>query len=225
MEGGRQPVVRHTITLSRRAGAGARASSSTWSACSNTRLGMRSRTTTPVSSATRSLRLSRCWMLRVEYTSRPGSSKASTSCQRLARSLPGALLRASSSTSTSWGRRWSTAATSNSSSSTPRWRNRLRGTCSSPSAWRAVSRQPWVSSRPITTSSRPDEHLVAAGALVGPDHRGGEELSGPSETGRYGAGQCRSAAPRRSPERRDDGLREALKEDSWGQSGGICGLS
>ena len=48
---------------------------------------------------TTSLRLSRCWMLIVVWTSMPASSSSITSCQRRSWRLPGALRCASSSTS------------------------------------------------------------------------------------------------------------------------------
>ena len=44
-----------------------------------------------------------CWMLTVEMTSMPASSRVSTSSQRFACSEPGALVWASSSTRASWG--------------------------------------------------------------------------------------------------------------------------
>ena len=63
--------------------------SSIWSASSTTQSGTVSRCRTPVTSATTSFRLSRCWMLTVVITSMPARQAASTtSSQRLA--SPGA---------------------------------------------------------------------------------------------------------------------------------------
>ena len=77
--------------------------SSIWSAARTTSSGTFSCCSMPVIWATTSLRLSRCWTLTVEITVIPASSSSSTSCQRLGFLLPGVLVWASSSTSTTWG--------------------------------------------------------------------------------------------------------------------------
>ena len=75
-------------------------------------------------------------------------------------------------------------------------------------------------SMPINTSWRPRRWLDW---IIGAR----EDLTGPSQAGKDGRGLgCRrSAAPRRPREGRDDGLRAALKEDSWERPIGICGVS
>ena len=93
--------------------------SSTSSAASSTRSGRRSRTGAPVMLSTMSATLSRCCTFIVEMTSIPASRRASTSCQRFSRAEPGALVWASSSTSTTWGRRAMTASVSISSTVVP----------------------------------------------------------------------------------------------------------
>jgi hypothetical protein len=72
---------------------------------------------------------------------------------------------------------------------------------------------------PINTLWRPRRWLER---IIG----AGTELLGPSQAGRdgLGRGSCwRSGAPRRPREGRDDGLRAALKEDSWERPIGSAG--
>ena len=82
---------------------------------------------TPVICSTTSLRLARCWMLTVEITSMPASSSSSTSCQRFSLRLPGTLVCASSSTSTTSGLRARIASTSISSNVWPRYSSDAAG--------------------------------------------------------------------------------------------------
>ena len=88
--------------------------SSIWSAARTTSSGTFSCCSMPVIWVTTSLRLSRCWTLTVEITVMPASRSSSTSCQRLGFLLPGVLVWASSSTSTTCGWRARTASTSSS---------------------------------------------------------------------------------------------------------------
>ena len=133
----------------------------------STRSGTVSRTATPVMRDTTSARLSRCWMLSAVQTSMPASSSSSTSCQRLGCRLSGALVCASSSTTTSLGLRASAASMSNSSRILPRYSILRRGRISRPSIRASVSRRPWVSARPIDDidaiglqGARPGQHCV-----------------------------------------------------------------
>ena len=84
------------------------------SASSNTLSGTVSRTCTRVIFCRMSLSPSRCWMLSVVHTSMPAASSSSVSCQRLGWRLPGMLLWASSSRSSSRGLRASALSRSNS---------------------------------------------------------------------------------------------------------------
>jgi hypothetical protein len=78
---------------------------------------------------------------------------------------------------------------------------------------------PTPGAMPNNTLRRPRrwlERIIGAGTeLLG--------LLGAGPDGR-GLGRRRSAAPRRPREGRDDGLRAALKEDSWERPVGICGV-
>ena len=94
-----------------------------------------------------------CWMLTVEITSMPASSRASTSCQRFALREPGALVWASSSTRATCGCRASTASRSISSSVDAAVRRpRGAGRPRAPRACAAVAARPWVSTTATTTS-------------------------------------------------------------------------
>src|SRR5450756_1326597 len=75
---------------------GVRATSTTSSASSTTQSGTVSRTRTPLTCHTWSLRLSRCCTFMLVRTPIPASSSSCTSCQRLAFLLPGTLLCANS---------------------------------------------------------------------------------------------------------------------------------
>ncbi len=88
----------------------------TSSASASTSSGSVSRTRTPVSSATWSLRLSRCWTLTVEKTSISAASTSATSSKRFGCSTPGAFVCASSSIRQSSGERFRIAGRSISSS-------------------------------------------------------------------------------------------------------------
>ena len=92
-----------------------------WSAVRTTSSGTVSRCRTPVIRSTSSLSDSRCWMLTVVMTSMPARRISSTSAARLACRLPGTLVWASSSTSTTAGARAMIASVSISVNSTPRW--------------------------------------------------------------------------------------------------------
>ena len=116
-----------------RSASGGMSTTSMASARSTTASGTVSFTTTPVTCATASFRLSRCCTLTAVYTSIPASSSSSTSCHRLGWRDSGAFVWASSSTRTSAGRRARAASRSNSSTSTPRYARRSRGRTSSPS--------------------------------------------------------------------------------------------
>jgi hypothetical protein len=109
---------------------GGRSTSSTSSARSKTASGIVSRTRTQVICATMSLSDSRCCTLSVVCTSMPASSSSSTSCQRFGWREPGALVCASSSTSSSPGRRFSAASRSNSCELTPRCSSGRSGSAS-----------------------------------------------------------------------------------------------
>ena len=126
--------------------------SSTWSAARTTASGTVSRCLTPVICSTTSFTDSRCWTLTVVITSMPAVSSSSTSWWRLGLRDPGTLVWASSSTSTTWGRRARTASTSISSKMAPRWVMSRRGTISRSRSWAAVLGRPWVSTNPTTTS-------------------------------------------------------------------------
>ena len=91
-------------------------------------------------------------MFSVEMTSMPASRTSSTSCQRFSLREPGTLVCASSSMSTTWGRRAMTASTSISSNVEPRYSIVVRGTTSRSRTWSSVFGRPWVSYRPMTTS-------------------------------------------------------------------------
>src|SRR5919106_2433301 len=84
--------------MRRRSASGVMSASSIWSAARTTWSGPVSRWRTPVMRSITSLSDSRCWMLRVEITWIPASSRAWMSCQRLACREPGTLVCASSST-------------------------------------------------------------------------------------------------------------------------------
>src|SRR5438445_1932046 len=83
----------------------------------------------------------------------PASSSSSTSWKRFGCRLPGAFVCASSSTTTSAGRRARIASMSISSSVWPRYSSRRRGMISSPSSNTWVSWRPCVSTTPTTTST------------------------------------------------------------------------
>ncbi len=102
-----------------------------------------------------SFRLSRCCTFSVAHTSMPASSSSATSSQRLLCRLPGALVCASSSTSSSPGWRASAASTSNSSSTCPRYAMVLRGSSAKSAICRSVPARPCVSTTPISTSRPP----------------------------------------------------------------------
>lgn len=124
------------------------ASSKIWS-------GTVSRTVMPTMPPTTSFRLSRCCTLIVVQTSMPASSNSCTSCQRLGWREPGALLCASSSSSSTRGRRASAASRSNSRSVRPWCGSSRSGSCSRPCSCCAVSLRPWVSTSPTRTSRPP----------------------------------------------------------------------
>ena len=92
-------------------------------------------------------------MLTVLTTAMPASNSSRTSCHRFSwRPEPGTLVWASSSTSTTSGRRASTASVSISSKAAPRYSTTLRGTTGRSRISSAVCGRPWVSTKPMTTS-------------------------------------------------------------------------
>ena len=129
----------------------------TWSACLRKVSGTVSRTLMPVTRSMRSLRLSRCCTLKAQITLMPAARISWMSSWRLRWREPGTLVWATSSTTATCGRRASTASRSISSTVTPRYSIRRRGTTSRPSMRAAVSARPWVSMKP--------EHDVHAALL------------------------------------------------------------
>ncbi|MCY1531646.1 hypothetical protein D9M68_668770 [compost metagenome] len=113
---------RYTLPAASRAvsSSGVTSTSTTSSASSSTVSGTVSCTRTPVMAPTVPLRLSRCCTLSADHTSMPAASSSCTSCQRLAWREPGALVWASSSTSSTAGLRARAASRSNSASVRPR---------------------------------------------------------------------------------------------------------
>ena len=119
---------------------------------SSTLSGSVSRTRTPVMRAMASFWLSRCWTFSVAQTSMPASSSSSTSSQRLWCRLPGTLVCASSSISSSFGRRARAASRSNSSSSWSRYGSRA---AAEPAGRRSAPRfPPGRGSRPRRSAHR-----------------------------------------------------------------------
>ena len=106
--------------IRRRSASGAMSTSSTWSARRTTSSGTVSRCATPVISCTTSLSDSGCWMFTFEITVIPASRISWMSCHRLLFREPGMLVCASSSISTTCGRRAITASTSSSVKAEPR---------------------------------------------------------------------------------------------------------
>ena len=105
--------------------------------------GIVSRCFTPVMRSTTSLTDSRCWMLSVEITSMPGVEQLLDVLPALlVAPSPGTLVCASSSTSTTSGRRASTASTSISSNSVSRYSILRRGTTSRSPSCSAVRGPP-----------------------------------------------------------------------------------